>query len=84
MDSSRWQAKRGMPEDDMAQNIPERLEERVRITWEEVEEAAVDRSRWRQAAARCAELHGRNCFEVLLHLHPITSILQTTHLGNYL
>jgi len=27
VDSSRWQAKKGMPEDDMAQNIPERLGE---------------------------------------------------------
>lgn len=30
--------------------------ERDRFTWEEVEDAAVDRSRWRQAAVQCAEL----------------------------
>jgi len=34
--------------------------ERVKIRWEEVEDAATDWSRWRQAAARCAEMHGMN------------------------
>ena len=34
--------------------------ERVGITWQEVENTAKDRLKWRQAAARCAEMHGRN------------------------
>jgi len=34
--------------------------QRVDFKWEEVEYVATDRSKWRQAAARCAERHGRN------------------------
>jgi len=34
--------------------------ERVGITWQEVENTAKDRLKWWQAAARCAEMHGRN------------------------
>jgi len=34
--------------------------ERVGITWQEVENTAKDQLKWRQAAARCAEMHGRN------------------------
>ena len=32
----------------------------VDFKWEEVECVATDRSKWRQAAARCAQRHGRN------------------------
>jgi len=31
----------------------------VDFKWEEVEYVATDRSKWRQAAARCAQRHGR-------------------------
>ena len=34
--------------------------ERVGITWQEVEDTAKDRLKWRQAAARCAEMNERN------------------------
>jgi len=51
MDSSRWHAKKGTPEDDMAQNIPERVGEG---------ENHMGGSLDRQAAARCAELPERN------------------------
>jgi len=32
----------------------------VDFKWEEVEYVVTDRSKWRQAAARCAQRHGRN------------------------
>jgi len=32
----------------------------VDFKWEEVEYVATDRSKWRQAAVRCAQRHGRN------------------------
>jgi len=43
VDFSKWQTKKWTPEDDMAENIPEKNLERVRITWEETEDRAVSR-----------------------------------------
>ena len=50
---------------------------RVKITWEEVEDAIVERLKWRQAAAWCAEMHKKTgpkyavIVQVTFQLHEI-------------
>lgn len=46
--------------DDVAQNVS--AGPAKSYTWEEVEDATMDRLKWRQAGAtaRCAEMHGMN------------------------
>ena len=51
--------RRGRPKKTWRRTFQEDLT-RANISWEEAEHTAMDRPLWRQAAAQCANWHGRN------------------------
>jgi len=59
LDSSGCRRKTGRPKKTWRRTFQQDLQ-MVDFKWEEVEYVATDRSKWRQAAARCAQRHGKN------------------------
>ena len=60
VDSSGWRRKTGRPRKTWRSRTFQQDLQMVDFKWEEVEYVATDRSKWHQAAARCAQRHGRN------------------------